>query len=298
MNQNSLWNDYVAFHKEQIRSWDIDPVYPVLKHIIKDVEPESGLWLTFLHVAYYNIGSALAVWHRYPMPTLPEDVFLKYPCGTERRAHRSPEKLKKHLTDLLSNAPLTTFVNKAIVDNPLRSWSRMEIMLQSVWGNGRWATFKTSEMLMKVNDLPLQATDMGHKNGSGSKHGLKLLFPNSPTGNSSREIAILDKISQDLVDRLRQDGATATLETAETSLCDFHSMLQGRYYVGHDIDAMQQQLISFPSMLTEKAFEARLNSIPVEYLGEINGWEKPDEQRKRAYRQNKQLLLRQNSNNS
>ena len=96
MNQNNLWNDYVAFHKEQMRSWDIDPVYPVLKHIIKDVEPESGLWLTFLHVAYYNIGSALAVWHRYPMPTLPEDDFLKYPCGTERRAHRSPEKLKKH----------------------------------------------------------------------------------------------------------------------------------------------------------------------------------------------------------
>ena len=74
---------------------------------------------------------------------------------------------------------------------------------------------------MKVNGLPLQATDMGHKNGSGSKHGLKLLFPNSPTGNSPREIAVLDKISQDLVDRLRQEGATATLETAEPPCATF-----------------------------------------------------------------------------
>lgn len=292
MNENNLWNDYVAFHKEQIRSWDIDPVYPILKYIIKDVEPESGLWLTFLHVAYYNIGSALAVWCRYPMPTLPQDNFLKYPCGTERRAHRSPEKLKKHLIDLLKRKPLVGFVNQAIVDDPLRSWSRMEIMLRNVWGNGRWATFKTSEMLMKVNDLPLQATDMGHKNGSGAKHGLKLLFSNSPTGNSPKDIAVLDKISKQLVDRLGQEGATATLETAETSLCDFHSMFRGRYYVGHDIDAMQQQLLSFPSMLTEKAFEARSKSIPVQYLGEINGWEKPDEQRKRAYRDKQQLLFR------
>jgi len=292
MIKENLWNDYVAFHTEQITSWDIDPVYPVLNHLIKDVDKESGLWLTFLHVAYYHIGSALAVWHEYPYPTLPDDHFMKFPCGTERRAHRDPAKLKKHLTDLLTYAPIESFVNRAITNDPRRSWARMEIMLQTIWGNGRWATFKTSEMLMKVNGLPMEATDMGHKNGSGSKHGLKLLYPNAPTGNSQRDIKLLDNMSEQLVERLRAEGAPATLETAETSLCDFHSMLEGRYYVGYDIDAMISQLRAVPSPLTEKAFEARRATIPMKYLGEINGWETTDDERKRAYKQQRAILFR------
>jgi hypothetical protein len=292
MEQGSLWNDYVSFHTEQIKSWDIDPVYPVLKYINKDVDAESAIWLTFLHVAYYHIGSALAVWHEYPYPAIPSDDMLKLPCGTERRAHRDPAKLKKHLTDLITREPLSEFVNRAITNDPRRSWARMELMLQTIWGNGRWATFKTSEMLMKVNDLALEATDMGHKNGSGSKHGLKLLFPNAPMGNSKRDIAILDKISEELVERLREVGAPATLETAETSLCDFHSMLEGRYYVGYDIDAMMKQLRDVPSPLTEKAFEARRATIPMNYLGEINGWETTDDERKRAYKQQRAVLFR------
>ena len=292
MEKEHLWNDYIAFHTEQITSWDIDPVYPVLNYLIRDVDNESGIWLTFLHVAYYHIGSALAVWHKYPYPTVPDDDALRLPCGTERRAHRDPAKLKKHITHLIEHAPIEQFVNRAITNDPRRSWARMEMMLHTIWGNGRWATFKTSEMLMKVNGLPMEATDMGHKNGSGSKHGLKLLFPNAPTGNSQRDIAILDKLSDQLVDRLRAEGAPATLETAETSLCDFHSMLEGRYYVGYDIDAMMHQLRAVPSPLTEKAFEARRATIPMRYLGEVNGWETTDDERKRAYKRNQQLLFR------
>ena len=292
MTPTNLWQDYVAFHTEQIVSWDIDPIYPVLQYINKDVDNESALWLTFLHVAYYHIGSALAVWHEHPYPVVPSDAMLRLPCGTERRAHRSPDKLKRHLTHLLEHAPIETFVQRAITSDPRRSWSRMEIMLQSIWGNGRWATYKTSEMLMKVNGLPLEATDMGHKNGSGSKHGLKLLYPNAPTGNTQRDIMLLDRMSLELVERLRAEGAPATLETAETSLCDFHSMLEGRYYVGYDIDAMISQLRAVPSALTEKAFEARCATIPVEYLGEINGWDTTDDERKRAYKQQRAILFR------
>lgn len=289
---NQTWNDYVEFHREQIESWDIDPVYPVLRWIAKDADRESALWLTFLHVAYYHIGSALAVWDRHPYPTIPDDDLLRLPCGTERRGHRDPAKLRKHLTSLVACAPLTTFVDRAVTRDPKRSWARMEILLQTIWGNGRWATYKTSEMLMKVNDLPLEATDMGHKNGSGSKHGLKLLFPNAPTGNTPRDIEILDRMSQTLVDVLNRAGVEASLETAETSLCDFHSLVEGRYYVGHDIDAMFGQLQAVPSSLTEKAIQARFETLPHRYVGELQGWETIDDERKRQYKQTGQLLFR------
>lgn len=287
-----MWHDYVRFHREQMESWDIDPVYPVLKWIGRDADRESALWLTFLHVAYYHIGSALAVWHEYPLPTVPRDDLLKLPTGTERRAHRDPAKLKKHLTDLVARGSLEDFLALAVRKDPLRSWARMELLLQTIWGNGRWATYKTSEMLMKVNDVPLQATDMGHKNGSGSRHGLKLLFPEAPTGNSAREIALLDRLSQTLVDKLRAEGAPATLETAETSLCDFHSMLKGRYYVGHDIDAMLSQLQAVRSPLTEVALQARKETLPHRYLGELNGWGRTDDDRKRHYKLTGEVLFR------
>jgi hypothetical protein len=289
---SELWHDYVEFHREQIESWDIDPVYPVLRWIAKDADRESALWLTFLHVAYYHVGSALAVWDRHKYPVVPDDDLLRLPCGTERRGHRDPEKLRKHLTSLVARAPLSDFVDLAIAKTPLRSWSRMEILLQTIWGNGRWATYKTSEMLMKVNGLPLEATDMGHKNGSGSKHGLKLLFPNAPTGNTPRDIQILDRMSLDLVERLHAAGVEASLETAETSLCDFHSLLEGRYYVGHDIDAMLGQLRAVPSPLTEKAIQARYETLPHRYLGEVQGWETTDDERKRTYKKTGQLVFR------
>ena len=44
----------------------------------------------------------------------------------------------------------------------------------------------------------------------------------------------------------RTAQATAILrrgiEQVETILCDFHALAEGRYYVGHDIDQMQEQL--------------------------------------------------------
>lgn len=292
----TAWADYVVFTDAQLRSTDIDPVYPVLRDIGDDYERDDAIWLTFLHVAYYHIGSALAAFSRYLDGAPIDDEMLRLPCGTERRAHRKPSSLHKHLLSLAAIADeygsLSAWVDTAVVASPTRSWTRMQQLLRVPWGNGRWAAYKTGEMLMKVNGIPLQPTDMGHRDGSGSRHGLALLHNNVPTGNSDREIAYLDKLSNELVEQLRFQGVMATLETAETSLCDYHSLVEGRYYVGYDIDAMLQQLDKVPSALTERAFAARAKHIPNEYLGELNGWRTVDKQRARAYRDNNQLLLR------
>jgi hypothetical protein len=292
----SKFGDYVVFTDAQLRSTDIDPVYPVLREIGSDYERDDAIWLTFLHVAYYHIGSALAAFHRFVEGDTNIEATLRLPCGTERRAHRDPRALHKHLISLAAIADqhgsLSAWLDTAIVASPTRSWTRIQQLLQQPWGNGRWASYKTGEMLMKVNGLPLEPTDMGHRNGSGSRHGLALLYDNVPTGNTDREIAYLDKISSELVAQLRKSGVMATLETAETSLCDYHSLCEGRYYVGYDIDAMLQQLDAVPSPLTERAFAARKKHIPNEYLGELNGWRTIDKQRARQYRDSNRLLMR------
>jgi hypothetical protein len=82
------------------------------------------------------------------------------------------------------------------------------------------------------------------------------------------------------------------METAETSLCDFYAMTRGRYYVGIDIDEMQEQLLRVPSDLTKWAFKARYESLPHDYLGELNGWEGIDKARKSIYKNTREIAVR------
>jgi hypothetical protein len=276
MKNHDIWDRYLTFHKAQVSSMDMDPVYPVLKEIGSSAERSSAVWLTFLHVAYYHIGSALKAWEEHPFPAKLNKNLLKLPCGIERRNHRKPERLESHINSLveISNEyhGLDSWIDTYISGDPRQSWSNLQVVLTAPWGNGRWAAYKTSEMLWKVNGYQLQATDMGHEYSSGPRDGLKLLFPDAPTGNSPEEVQYLDALGDLLVEKLRSGGAIASVETAETSLCDFHSMIKGRYYTGIDIDHMQEQLIEVQSGLTEKAFLSRKSVLPKQYLGELNGW--------------------------
>jgi len=276
MKNHDIWDRYLTFHKAQVSSMDMDPVYPVLREIGSSAEKKSAVWLTFLHVAYYHMGSALKAWEEHPFPAKLNKSLLKLPCGIERRNHRKPERLESHINSLveISNEydGLDRWVDAYISGDPRQSWSNLQVVLTAPWGNGRWAAYKTSEMLWKVNGYRLQATDMGHEYSSGPREGLKLLFPDAPTGNSPEEVQYLDALGDLLVEKLRSNGAIASVETAETSLCDFHSMIKGRYYTGIDIDHMQEQLIEVKSGLTQKAFLARKLVLPNQFLGELNGW--------------------------
>lgn len=292
------WRDYALFHALQVYSQDMDPAYPVLKHLQRGLDPERQVWLSFLHVAYYHLGSALAAFERYPDPCLPEDL-LKLPCATERRGHRDPRKLAEHFIALRQtaedNGGLHAWISSQVSEDPLESWSSVVKALQTIHGNGRWASYKMSEILWKVNGFALEAPDMGHANSSGPRQGLALLFDSLPQGNSPGDIALLDQLSLEVVEFLKSEGARVSIETAETSLCDFHALVEGRYYVGHDIDGMLEQIIKVPSGVSEIAYAARSATIPPEYLGELNGWTGIDRQRKRIYRDTGKIVTRRQS---
>lgn len=293
----SLWDDYARFHEAQTQSGDMDPAYPILKWFANGLDRDTGLWLTFLFVGYYHMGSALKAFSMYPSPTVPDEATLKLPIAQPRRSHRATIRFAQHLDSLCAKAEqhggLGAWLDSASTsEDPLINWKTLNDELTTVFGNGRWAAYKTAEILMKSHGFNLAAPDMGNANSSGPRKGLGLFFPGLPQGNSPAEIAYLDELSLKVVENLTGKTSQVSIETAETSLCDFYALTKGRYYVGIDIDEMQEQLLRVPSDLTHIAFDARLNTLSRKYLGELNGWEGIDKKRKGIYRDTREIALR------
>ena len=278
IKDQSVFQDYLDFHKAQMLSQDIDPVYPVLKYTLDSLQlsTDDKIWAILCYVAFYQIGSGFKTFEQCPKPEVPY-ASLTLPCETERRNHRVQERLKKHFESIVDvyfwSGSLESYFTKGFDNDSKTNWLVVNERLMKLWGNGRWAGYKTAEIFMKVLDFDVEPTDMGHNGASGSRRGLELLFDNVPTGNTENEIWKLDKLSEQLVQTMNNRGYHATLETAETSLCDFNSKTKGRYYTGIDIDKMQIAIKEVPSKYTDLLFEARKGTLPNDFLGELNGWD-------------------------
>ncbi len=292
------WEQFAAFHQEMVETNELDPVYPVLKEMgrLLNLSKEDLTWLVHVYVAYYDMGSALNCFEENPQPRVPSNPTLSRFCATERRGHRDPYRFKPHFESLVSisenNGGLYAWITKYLTGDPERSWKAIQAPLEVIYGNGRWAAYKVAEMLQKVIDLPIQAPDMGHANSTGPRDGLAYLYSDLPTGNKALDIATLDAYSQDLLQKVAAQGASAKIEEVETSLCGLKSLINGHYYIGADIDKMQESLDKQPCSLTPIAYQARANVFPHRYLGELNGWSGIDKERLKAYKQTGAILTR------
>lgn len=289
------WEDYTRFHNAAIASRDIDPVYPVLEHLGADQgwDTEALVRGVLLHVAYYDLGSALTAAHLHldkgvPLGQLPADL----PCATERRNHRQPPKLTAHLAALEAQIRIHGSATGWLRE-PLRGASatddfeHLAAHVARVYGNGRWAAYKTAEMLWKCAGWPVRAATLAMDQASGPRHGLAVVAAGMPLNEAT---------AQRLCRDLARHGHPAAPEEVETTLCDFHSLCKGGYYVGHDIDQMQAQLSRAPQgPYVAAAWKARQATLPPTYLGELGGWSGIDRDRKRAYRDTGRILTREGS---
>lgn len=269
--------DYYRFHEIQVECKDMDPAYPVLNDIGRtlDMDTEHRLWLLLLFTSYYHLGSTMAALTRATEPTHARRAALDLPCATERRGHWHRPRLERHLKAIQEIAAepggLTRFFLSDLNGTSEENWRQVQHRAGLIPGNGRWAAFKTTELIQQVIGADVAAPDMQHAHSSGPRKGLGLLYANLPGDNDPSSIAVLDKLSADLVRDMKLRGLKVSVETAETSLCDFHALVEGRYYPGHDIDQMQLQLMSVPSPLDHYAWRIRRRTLPVHYLGELNG---------------------------
>jgi len=297
--RHKLWRDYSKFHSLAVTTGDVDPAYPVLRAYGAALDREQALWLTFCHVAFYNLASSTGAHQKHPTPLslATDNNATRSPTGTERRGFRNPDNLIRHLLDLQerieSRGSLRAWIAEITFgSSPEDRWRNAEIGLSGLFGNGRWASYKTAEILSKVNGYPLHAPDMAHENSTGPRKGLAL-FGVSANSNSPGEIAGLNSASADLVATLADlDAPGAETETVETTLCDFHSLHRGHYYVGHDIDEQLKQSIHPVTDRTAAILRARSASFHPLLLGENNDWTGPDKQRSTAYQRTGLINIR------
>lgn len=280
---------FAVFSKYHLASEDIDPVYPVLRYLQRDMDVEQQLWHTFLYVAWYNLASGHDVFLRFPEPC--DRKLIRWakterrPTGVERRNLRGPNMVNHLLSylDEMDEWPNQGSFYMAEADPKARSlearnanWLAVNQQVQQIYGNGRWAGYKLGEILRRVNGFPIEAPDMGNQHSSGPREGLARFYGEVP-GESTDTIQLLDDMGLDLQRRLANVGIEVDVEHLETLLCDWKSTAKGKYYVGHDTDLMYEQVMHAHTeghISTEglaQILEARVASLPQEYLAEISG---------------------------
>jgi hypothetical protein len=278
----SKFSDFCRFAKLQIESTDIDPVYPVLRAAYAGVEREIALWRTLLYVAYYHLGSAERAWSRWPEPGIvPGGQVAIDETGIERRGFRGNDHAADFINATLHRAKrqggtLASWTGWAAANGGKKGWSEARDEFESVHFMGPWASYKFVDLLAHVHFYQITAPDIGvggNAKTAGPVSGLVALT--GADWKSCLNPALQQRLYEKSIDAFVPFGG---IEEMETALCDFNSLCEGRYYVGHDIDQMMGQLDPSSSFWAH-----RRTAIPERYLGEVRGWMGVDRARKRYY---------------
>lgn len=291
-------NAVSRFALGQIDSDDIDPVYPVLRalHRRLDLDEERALWLTALYLGYYNLTSALKAFRLHPFPQPLSPLAATFPCATERRGLRGG-KVIPHIQGYLDVTFLgqRAFIQDGWGPDPIENYLLFWDQAQTVNFNGRWAAFKWSEILRKVHGYPLMAPDMRLAFCSGPREGLEWLY-----SLKDATVPQLNEAGRLLAAQLAGRGVPIWTgpepdwESLETVLCDFNSTRKGHYYVGHDIDQMLAQIKAAGLSPDDERLllDIRREVFPADYLGELNGWDGVDKDRRKVYQRTGVIVWR------
>jgi len=278
MNFNKkLLDDLKVFSGPYLESKDIDPVYPVLKKVneIDKLSLNKALWRTIWYITWYHLGSAEKCFKLWPKP-LRSIQFGKHDTGSERRGFRGEigaQKAFVFVNAMINLAPLDEWINifisnKNSTENPKFYWKKMFDEFQKIPYCGTWAAFKWCDLLKNVHGYSITSPDIGYGGGgpnAGPIPGMMKL-----TKENWIDCAVNKNLQEEIYNELTVNYNISLngLEEMETLFCDFNSMINGHYYVGHDLDKQMEDIAS----LQTEYWDARKLSFPEKYLGESNGW--------------------------
>lgn len=258
-------DEFIGFCKLQLATGDYDAHIPFLKKLATGLPREEALWLGLLYMSYYNEASAWVAFsddaiRRYqiaPPGTLPIEV---------QRRNLYGGRINRHLSDLLTRTPFATWLTCSCWDDLLST-------IGDVYGNGRWASYTTSELILHLAELPFGPTSYEILDSSGPRRGLTALgLPVSEEGAEEVRKAL---------------GGNLPISVVESLLCDWAGMLKGTFYAGRNIDRQQGRILRVERALSlklDRLWAVRREVYPNEALGELHGWEGIDGFRLRWYR--------------
>jgi hypothetical protein len=295
--------DLTEFAGHQLRSKDMDPLYPVLEYLQRGMPAERALWHSMVYVAFYNIASSTQFFEACPEPDLlllesVDAELFRLPTGIERRGLRGGTPMRRHLEHLVTLSASFKGFRPLLMAGGVTgrvSWWQLMASIQQIHGNGRWAAYKLAEILYRVHGFPTEPADMGNAHSSGPRKGLSIIFGgDAPEGNDPAAIRLLDARGEYVLAVMRQAGLSIDIAQVETALCNFKSLYAGKYYVGHDIDEMQEVVnhADLPRDTRVRLYAARRAALPEAYLGEAGGWHGVDKDRAKAYARGEGILIR------
>jgi hypothetical protein len=267
--------DFIAFARAQQDAWDIDPLYPVLNNLFSS-------WLTneserasavLTYVAFYNAPSAV----RFMVDGRPrKDVqYLRgLPTGVERRGLRGGAAMADHLErlEVATKGNPVSWLRRGWGADPQENWRQTRGTLEGIKGNGRWASYKTAEVLQKVLRWNLAPPDMGMDRASGPRDCIDMLW------GDHAPVAECERRGRALRSALAKEGIVLDIAEVETVLCDFHSMARGHYYVGYDVALLHDDIAAMPRGQARDLLDAAAVVLPQAY------WRPRDRALGRIYR--------------
>jgi hypothetical protein len=271
-------DDFIYFCRLQLDTGDYDAHIPFLKELSDGMHYEEAARLGFLYMAYYNEASAYLAhtnFRGYPHLDLPTEV--------QRRNLYSKEQMQMHLAHLEDYGPWEVQLRAC------GSWEDLLSKIADIYGNGRWAAYTTSELLMHLLCLPVEPTSFEILMSSGPRQGLGWLGY-CETEESAHEVHNIMQVEL---------GVDIHLSQMESLLCDWAGMCKGTFYAGRNIDRQQGRIVKVARLVRDRGgdhsvlqrlLEVRRAVFPADSLGENNGWCGIDKARLKVYKETRRVL--------
>jgi len=272
MIDHLAYDDLLTFAVIEVRMRDIEPWAEMIEHLHTSgrVSREEALWLVKLYNAYDSLGSAWAMFRKWPTIhewALSADFFIAadFPCTQERRNLRGG-KVLQHLSSyhqhiIGGDGSHYGWLSANLTGDQHADFANLTERMRRVWGVGRQTAFEWAEFAQKCVGLPVDAADAQLWESSGPRRSIERIYGlEDPTPRT------LEEAATDLRQRLANDGCYLSVVDFETVICDFNVMRDGRYYPGRHLAALREEIEEQPDPRDRKMLGEVFNEfVPWDY---------------------------------
>ncbi len=235
----SLYEDFDVFARALIASNDCDPVYPFIRSTLKhfSFEPE---WFCFAYTTFYSLESAMIFCKNFPeMKDYKTGKFFDLRASKVIH-HMAAERRGNQRTMINQDKMFQGFINAnetwGLDYNTNQRFRKS--LADEIPFHGAWATFKVAEVFekvlliktLKIKDLGIDGREPNSNDGPCG--GLRWLY-----GRDNE----YDKTIFPHWNRFGENlakGWGVDIGEIETSLCKFHKLKTGKYYIGYDTEEL------------------------------------------------------------